>query len=200
MKILMVTILLAINCCSAFAADQSPPGVSDLSLLNVTEDQSDLEELSLLKTRRQMLNWHTYTAWAAVGLMGATLVTAPSGNFDNTHKWLGIAAGATYLGSASLAYLAPSIDDSKISTNIAIHKTLAFVHAPAMLLAMYSGIKAHQDRKDGKDLSSIAKMHSAFAAVATVSFGLAAITSMDWTMSLIPTGKKEVACLFSKSF
>ncbi len=173
---------------------------ADLSVLNMEEDSGDQELLDKMKSRRQMLNWHKYSAWAAVGLMGATLATAPEGNFDNTHKWLGIAAGAAYLGSASLAYLAPEIDDSKLATNILIHKRLALVHAPAMLLTAYSGIKAHQDRKDEKQLSSIAKMHSAFAAIATVSFGLAAVSSLDWSMNIIPTGNKEVACLFTKSF
>ena len=171
-----------------------------LLLLAPEEDHSQAEALAKFKMRRQMLNWHTYTAWASVGLMAATFVSAPDGNFDNTHKWLGIASGIMYLGSASLAYLAPRPAEVKQDQNIMIHKHLTWIHAPAMLLAIYSGMVAHKERKDGKQLSTLADLHSVFAGITAVSFGLAAVSSMDWTLNFIPAGNKDIACIFTKRF
>ena len=182
------------------AVAQDKQAVDPLALLVIEEDSSDKELLSTLKTRRQMLNWHGYTAWAAVGLMGATLLTGPEDKHDSTHKWLGISSGVAYLSSASLAYFAPREKDSKQSENILIHKKLIWIHAPAMLLTVIAGIKAHSQHKNGEKLDTFAKLHAPFAAIAAVSFGVAALTSMDWTLNFIPTGKKEVACLFTKSF
>ncbi len=171
-----------------------------LSILSVKEDPSDKELLLTLKNRRKMLNWHRYTAWTTIGLMGATLLTRPEGETDDTHKILGIASGVSYLAAASLAYFGHKPTDIKQTDNILIHKTLIWIHAPAMLLTAYAGIRAHNQHKKGEELDTIADMHSAFAAIAAISFGLAAVTSMDWSLRFIPTSKKGVACLFTKSF
>ena len=202
MKSIILALLLILVPHYSFGAGMSKK--SALSLLQVEESPEDIELLSTLKTRRQMLNWHTYTAWTTVALMGATLITAPDGKHDNTHKWLGIASGLGYLASASLAYFAPKPEDIKDSNNIFIHKKLIWIHAPAMLLTLAAGLQAHNDRKDNKELGSLADLHGAFASIAAISFGLAAVTSMDWTIAFLPSlgenNKKELACVFTKSF
>lgn len=150
------------------------------------------------KKRKTMLKWHKYTAWTAVGLMGATLLTGSDG--DGLHKGLGMASGVAYLTSGALAYMAPKFDDQNDSNSINIHKKLAYFHVPAFLLAGYSGyLAAKQDDKD-EELSGLAKQHGTFAALASISFGLAAFTSTEWSMNLFQKDKDGIACSFTKRF
>ncbi len=199
MKLLFAIIVLLNSVC--WAGDE-------LNLLAVQEDPKEKELLQQLNTRRTYLNWHTYTAWASVGLMAATFATAPEHGSDNTHKWMGIAAGATYLTSAAFAALAPLPEGTKQSKNIIIHKNLTWIHAPAMAIAAYTGFMLHKDYEDDdngedeKDESSMTKLHKASAAIAAISFGLSAVLSFDWSVNLVPFGenKKDIACLFTKRF
>jgi hypothetical protein len=171
-----------------------------LAKLAVEDTPDDAYELAVLKDRRRFLDAHFYSAWASVGLMGLTLITAPDNEKSNTHKWLGIMSGLSYLSSAGFAYFAPKPTDVKQTENILIHKKLIWVHAPAMFLTIMSGISAHDQHKEHKKLDSFADAHKLFAAITAVSFGLATLSSMDWTLNFLPVSKKEVACVFTKTF
>lgn len=173
----------------------------DFSTLAVEEDNSDREFLQFLKHRKQMLNWHRYAAWTTLSLMAANLLLVePDGNKDNLHKWLGIASGATYATAAGLAYFTPTSPDLKESAKIKLHKKLIWIHAPAFLLTIFAGLQADQQHQDGTPLGPIARLHPAFALVTFASFGIAALSTMDWAFSLIPLNKKEIACVFTKTF
>lgn len=199
-KIAIVILVLNFFNFTVWAKETQEDDSSALALLAMEETPEDQEMFDKLKTRRLMLDWHTYTGWATVGLMAASLISAPDGKATSTHKWLGISSGVTYVASAALAYLAPQVGEVKYAKNISIHKQLAWVHVPAMLLTTYSGIVAQKERKDGKELSTLADLHKAFAAVTTVSFAMAAITSMDWSLNFLPMNKRDVACIFTKRF
>ena len=165
-----------------------------------TLDAEDAKMMEEMKTRRTMLDWHRYTAWGTVALMGATIATAPEGKISNTHKALGILSGVGYLTSASLAYFAPRPEDTVQKKNIFIHKNLAWIHAPAFALTIASGLTAHNQRKDGKKTSGLGAAHSTFVAITAVSFGAAAFLSTDWSLNILPTSQKDIACVLSKSF
>lgn len=160
--------------------------------------ETDDDFVAKYKKRKNMLKWHKYSAWTAVGLMGATLVTGSDG--DGLHKGLGIASGAAYITSGALAYMAPKFDDQNESTSINIHKKLAFIHVPAFILAGYSGFLAAKQDEDDEELSGLAKQHGTFAALASISFGLAAFTSTEWSMRLFQQDKDGIACSFTKRF
>ena len=197
---IVILVLLLTNISQALSETKEQKKADPLAALAVESSPDDAYELAVLKDRRRFLDVHFYTAWATVGLMGLTLITAPDNEKSNTHKWLGIAAGTSYLTSAAFAYWAPRPSDVKQSENILIHKKLIWIHAPAMFLTVASGISAHSQHKDGKKLDSFADAHKIFAAITAVSFGLAAISSMDWTLNFLPVSKKEVACVFTRSF
>jgi len=202
MKILtlVLSVFFLLNISQALPDTKKEQKADPLAALAVESSPDDAYELAVLKDRRRFLDAHFYTAWATVGLMGLTLITAPDNEKSNTHKWLGITAGLSYITSASFAYMAPKPTGVKQSENILIHKKLIWVHAPAMFLTVASGISAHSQHKDGKKLDSFADAHKIFAAVTAISFGLATISSMDWTLNFLPVSKKEVACVFTKSF
>lgn len=193
----LVSFLISLN--SYSVTNEQKKKVDLLKLLEVQSSDEDKEILDKMKLRRTMLNWHKYTAWTSVGLMIASLATASDASKNNKHKVLGISSGVSYLASASLAYLAPRPEGIKLSSNISIHEKLAWIHAPAMLLTMYSGIKADSD-VGSSSKSSIGKSHKLFAGIAAVSFGLAAITSTDWSVNILPTRKKGFKWLFTKNF
>lgn len=182
----LITLVLLLNTVAIFATEPL--------------DAEDAKLMEQMKTRRTMLDWHRYTAWGTVALMGATMITAPEGKISNTHKMLGILSGVGYLTSASLAYYAPRPEDTVQKKNIFIHKNLAWIHAPALALTVASGLAAHNQRKDGKKTSGLGSAHPTFVAITALSFGAAAFLSTDWSLNILPTSQKDIACVLSKSF
>lgn len=166
-----------------------------------TEEDSDAKLMQDMKTRRTMLDWHKYTAWGTVALMAATVATAPDDDsLGNTHKTLGLLSAAGYLTSASLAVLAPRPEGTPQEKNIYIHKNLAWIHRPAFALTAASGLIAQHQRKKGEEVSGLGSAHSTFVAITALSFGAAAFLSTDWSLNILPTSKKDIACVLSKSF
>lgn len=144
----------------------------DLLSLQVDPDPKQEQLLQTMSSRRTMLNWHNYTGWAATALMIAASATGPDGTISNTHKWLGITAGSTYLASALLAYIAPKPAGIKDSRSISWHKKLMYIHGPAMFMSMITGFAIHNDRKKGRSPSGLANTHKPFSSIATVAMGL----------------------------
>lgn len=166
-------------------------------------DPAEQKMMEDLKTRRTLLNWHQYTAWATGGLMLGALVNPPGDDDEkvsSTHKWFGIGAGAMYLTSASLAYFAPKPEGTNQQDNIMIHKKLIWLHAPAMALTVAAGLSANNDRKNHRDQSSFSKLHKVAVPIALVSFAAAGFMSTEWGMSILPTSKKDLACVLTKTF
>lgn len=196
MKIFGLCVLILLISQPLFAGGKS----SEVQV--VAEDDSDIKLMQEMKSRRSMLDWHRYTAWATVGLMAAAVATAPSehGSVGDTHKTFGLLSAAGYLTSASLAYFAPRPEGTSQQENIIIHKKLAWIHAPAFALTAISGLIAQNQREDGKKTSGLGSAHPTFVAITAISFGAAAILSTDWSLNIIPTSKKDIACVLSKSF
>lgn len=138
------------------------------------------EKMAILNTRNKMLKWHQYTAFAALGAMTVAMVSGGHGKAKSSHETFGIAGGALYYTAASLALLAPEVDEnhdhSKDSGSTKWHRRLAWIHGPMMILAPALGYLANEKYKKGQTPSGIAKNHSTFAKVGYFSFLAAAAT------------------------
>lgn len=167
-----------------------------------TEDAEEQQMIANIKKRSTMLSWHQYTALATVGLLVATIATAPEGEGEvsDTHRALGLLSGVGYITAASLAIAAPASGGSYEPTNIKVHKGLALIHAPAFALTITAGLMAHRQKEDGKKVTGLAKLHSTFAGITAASLGLAAVFSNEWSLKLLPAGKQDFALALSKSF
>ncbi|HBL17187.1 MAG: hypothetical protein A2X36_06770 [Elusimicrobia bacterium GWA2_69_24] len=133
---------------------------------------------ALLERRTRMLQRHQRLGLAAAVPLLAALLTgnsaksSPSGR--GLHAGLGSAATVLYLATAYHSIRAPNIPGAgpkKGATRI--HRALAFVHYPAMLLTTAAGFSAKRQVERGRDAHSLGKQHPTIATTAAVSFLLA---------------------------
>ena len=68
---------------------------------------------------------------------------------------------------------AARIPGTPVRGPIRLHKALAWVHGPGMILTPILGAMALAQEQNGEKVHGIAKVHSAVAAVTYTSFGLA---------------------------
>jgi hypothetical protein len=115
----------------------------------------------------------------------ATLVTSNSAASKNSstsgremHGALGITTAGLYLTTAYFAIRAPKIAGTKTRGPIVLHKALACIHGPGMLLTPILGAMAYNQRNSGQKVHGIASAHSAVAAVTGVAYGAAMLSVM----------------------
>jgi cytochrome b561 len=147
-------------------------GFEDSALKVDTKLQADLNR------RSSMLQTHQVLGIATAALMAATALTAPDdGPVSTAHKSLGIATGISYLTTAYFSLMAPEPleGSSKDSWSMMIHKSLIYIHIPAMILTPIAGFMAENAHKKGREPSGLGGAKGALATTALVSFGVAAL-------------------------
>ena len=82
--------------------------------------------------------------------------------------------GPSLTRSTSIA--APKIPGIETRGNIRLHKALAWIHGPGMILTPILGAMAYNQERQGEKVHGIAKAHSAVAAVTYTAFGLAIVS------------------------
>ena len=85
----------------------------------------------------------------------------------------GAVTAGMYLTTASFAIFAPKVPGTKTRGPIRIHKALAWIHGPGMILTPILGAMAYQQLNRGEQVHGIAKAHSTVAAITTVAYGAA---------------------------
>lgn len=138
-------------------------GISKLSIEN-REKELILRE-KMLKAH-QIIGYVTFAAMIAQGIIGGKLYNGENDLYD-THKNLGNFVTASYFTGAALSLLAPPplVSRNKEGlNNIKIHKILANIHVPAMIM---TNVYKDKDRDKHKA--------SAYTAFASYSFAMLSI-------------------------
>lgn len=168
-------------------------GVGPLVAANLTLDdlgfsadelKSDPAAQATLHKRSKMLKTHQILGLITAVPMTATLFSGPgddptNGSKADLHKNLGIATGALYFTTAGFSILAPEVEEKKATGATKIHKTLAWIHFPAMIIAPILGYQAYQQRDRGEEVHGAAKHHSTVAGVAYGAY-MASLLVMVW--------------------
>jgi hypothetical protein len=94
------------------------------------------------------------------------------------HAVLGGTAAAMYLTTASFAIFAPKIPGTPTRGPIRVHKALAFIHGPGMILTPILGAIAFDQRSRGEKVHGIASAHGAVAGVTAAAYGAAMLSVM----------------------
>ena len=81
-----------------------------------------------------------------------------------------------YLTTASFAIFAPKIQGTAARGPIRLHKALAWIHGPGMILTPILGAMAFQQLNMGEKVHGIASAHGAVAAVTAVAYGAAILS------------------------
>jgi hypothetical protein len=161
---------------------KSEPSLEDLGF-SKTETQSNAVQQALLDKRTRMLKIHQRMGLITTIPLVATVILGPGagGKSEGTatrdlHVALGALTGDLYGITAWYAIRAPRIKGTETRGPIRVHKILAWVHGPGMILTPILGAMAFQQKNNGEKVHGIAAAHGAVAIVTAGAFGAALLT------------------------
>jgi hypothetical protein len=153
---------------------------------NPAQTQGSALDQARLDKRSHMLKMHQRLGLIATIPIVASVITgtgAGGKGTSSTDRWahlaLGSAAGDLYFTSAYFAIRAPKIPGTETRGPIRLHKALAWIHGPGMILTPILGAIAFDQKSRGEKVHGIASAHGAVAIVTAAAYG-AAILSVSF--------------------
>ncbi len=170
-----------------FAMSLASAGVSEPTLgdLGFTPGQTkgSAEEQARLDKRSHMLKIHQRLGLITIAPMVAAFATSTgaagrrsTASGRDLHATLGGITAGLYFTSASYAIFAPKIAGTTTRGPIRLHKTLAWIHGPGMILTPILGALAFEQRSQGQRVHGIASAHGAVATVTGIAYGLSVLS------------------------
>ena len=148
--------------------------------------QGNAQAQARLDKRSHMLKIHQRLGLIATAPLIASVITGSlaGGRSTNTtdryvHMALGSATADLYFMSAYFAIRAPKIPGAEVRGPIRLHKALAWIHGPGMILTPILGAIAFDQKNRGEKVHGIASAHGAVAIVTAGAYG-AAILSVSF--------------------
>jgi hypothetical protein len=92
------------------------------------------------------------------------------------HAAVGGVTAGMYLTTASFAIFAPKIPGTKTRGPIRVHKALAWIHGPGMILTPILGTLAYDQRNRGEKVHGVASAHGAVGAVTGIAYAAAMLS------------------------
>ena len=159
-----------------------PPSLGDLGFpadqaRGSAQDQARLDKRShMLKMHQRfgLLTLAPLVGTIAVSGLAAERHGASTGR--DVHGALGAATAGMYFMTAYYAIRAPKVPGTATHGPIRLHKALAWIHGPGMILTPILGAVAYHQVSQGGRVHGIAKAHSAVAAVTSAAYGLAIVS------------------------
>jgi hypothetical protein len=153
-----------------------------------TQTQGSAQDQARLDKRSHMLKVHQRIGLIATAPIVASVITgtfAGGKSTSSTDRWthlaLGSAAGDLYGISAYYAIRAPKIAGTQTRGPIRIHKILAWIHGPGMILTPILGAAAFDQKSKGEKVHGIASAHGPVAIVTAAAYGAAILSvSFKW--------------------
>jgi len=163
------------------AARQNRP--SGISSFPVAESQANAREQALLDKRTRMLKIHQRMGLiTAVPLLATVISSAGAGGKSTStssrdlHAALGGVTAGLYFTTAYFAIRAPKITGTQTRGPIRVHKALAWIHGPGMILTPILGELAFDEKSKGEKVHGIASAHGPVAIVTAGAFGAALLS------------------------
>jgi Carboxypeptidase regulatory-like domain len=156
------------------------PSMEDLGF-SPNEIKGSAERQAMLDRRSHMLQIHQKLGLVTAGAMVAALIASSgakghhglpgSASGRDLHAALGGTTAGLYIATAYYAIRAPKVQGLEIRGPIRLHKALAYIHGPGMVLTTILGIMAYQQLSNGERVHGIARAHGPVAAVTLAAFG-----------------------------
>lgn len=160
------------------AGGGAAPALGDL--FPQDQAQGNAQDQARLDRRAHMLKMHQRFGLITLAPMVATIAASglASGRHSTAtgrdiHGGLGAVTTDLYFMTAYYAIRAPRVPGTATRGQIRLHKTLAWIHGPGMILTPILGAMAYSQENKGEKVHGIAKAHGAVATVTYVAFGLA---------------------------
>ena len=167
---------------------QQQPGAPSLGDLGFPTEQTkpNPEEQARLDKRSHMLKVHQRMGLITAVPLLATVITGGTAGGKSTssttrdlHAALGATTAGLYFTTACYAIFAPKIKGTPTRGPIRLHKALAFIHGPGMVLTPILGAMAFQQKNNGERVHGIASAHAPVAYITAIAYG-AAIASVSF--------------------
>jgi hypothetical protein len=166
----------------ASSSGPAPPSLGDLGI-PADQAQGSAADQARLDKRSHMLRMHQRYGLITLAPLIATIATSglaggrhPSAMGRDVHGTLGAVTGGMYFMTAYYALRAPKIPGTPTRGQIRLHKALAWIHGPGMILTPILGAMAFDQEYKGERVHGIAKIHSDVATVTYVALGLAVVS------------------------
>jgi hypothetical protein len=165
-------------------------GVLSLGDLGFSQGQTqgNAQDQARLDKRSHMLKVHQRIGLIDTIPLVATVILGPGSGGKSTstanryaHLALGSVTGDLYFISAYYAIRAPKIQGTETRGPIRLHKALAWIHGPGMILTPILGAIAFDQKSKGEKVHGIASAHGAVAIVTAGAYGAAILSvSLKW--------------------
>jgi hypothetical protein len=164
------------------SGNAAAPALGDLGF-PAEQTQGNAAEQARLDKRSHMLKIHQRLGLITIAPLLATIIASSgAGGRHSTasgrdlHAALGAGTAGLYLTTAAFAIFAPKIAGTKTRGPIRVHKALAWIHGPGMILTPILGAMALEQRDAGEKVHGIAKAHGAVAWVTAGAFAAAVVS------------------------
>lgn len=163
-------------------SNPSGPSLSDLGF-PTAETQSNPAKQALLDRRTHMLRIHQKMGLITAGPLLATILTGftaggkqTSSSTRDLHAALGSTTAGLYFTTAYFAIRAPRIEGTETRGPIRVHKALAWIHGPGMILTPILGAIAFDQKSKGEKVHGIASLHGPVAIITGAAYGAAMLS------------------------
>lgn len=164
------------------SGNSQAPSLEDLGLSS-SQTQSDPQLQARLDKRAHMLKIHQRLGLITAIPMIATVATsfgAGGRSTSTSDRWahlaLGAATGDLYFAAAYFAIRAPGIPGTQRRGPIRVHRALAWIHGPGMILTPILGAIAFDQKSKGERVHGIASAHGPVAIVTAGAFAAALLS------------------------
>ncbi len=158
------------------------PSLEDLGF-SPAQTKGNAQQQAMLDKRSHMLKVHQRLGLITTGPLVATIISSfgaggreSSASGRDLHAALGAVTAGMYFTTAYFAIRAPKVPETKTRGPIRVHKALAWVHGPGMVLTPILGGIAFAQRSNGEKVHGIAKAHSAVGIVTGAAYGAAILS------------------------
>jgi hypothetical protein len=158
------------------------PSLQDLGL-SPEQTQGSAEDQARLDRRTHMLKIHQRLGLITTVPLFATILTSggaagrkSSATGRDIHGALGAVSTDLYFMTAYYAIRAPRVPGTATRGPIRLHKALAWIHGPGMILTPILGAMAYSQENRGERVHGIAKAHSAVAYVTSAAYAAAILS------------------------
>jgi hypothetical protein len=164
-------------------ADKPPP--PSLGELGFPPEQTagNPQEQARLDKRTHMLKIHQRLGLITTVPLLATVISgsfaggrSTSSTNRDLHAALGSVTAGLYLATAYYAIFAPKVPGTPTRGPIRLHKAMAWIHGPGMILTPILGAMAFEQESRGERVHGFAKAHGAVAYVTAAAYGLAIVS------------------------
>jgi len=159
-----------------------PPSLGDLGF-PPAQAQGSAQDQARLDRRSHMLKMHQRFGLITLAPLIATIATSnlaagrhSTATGRDVHAGLGMLTGDMYGMTAYYALRAPRIPGTATRGPIRLHKALAWIHGPGMILTPVLGAMAFSQENRGEKVHGIAMAHAAVADVTYIALGLAVVS------------------------